>query len=108
MLQKSNYGKFGSLAVFPGGSSHKVDQDNFWKTKLPPNMYSPHIITALRETFEESGLLICKDKISLDLVSWRKKTIKEPQEFVNMIKSNNVDFDYNNIALYSNWYIIML
>ncbi|XP_075220837.1 acyl-coenzyme A diphosphatase NUDT19-like [Lycorma delicatula] len=75
-------------------------------------------ITAIRETFEESGILLCKTKLFSpsilfpvtanhlkinDICSWRDKVLKNPREFINLCRDNDCYPDVASLYLWSDW-----
>jgi len=74
-------------------------------------------VTAIRETFEESGILLCKridfDKTDtyalanhLEIKSideWRKLVRKNATNFIELCSQNNCYPDVNALHLWSNW-----
>lgn len=136
---------FPKACVFPGGSISTADSSTEWIhlfesfncrletlnksvhnncKKLPifENSSNDEIprwlslrITAIRETFEECGLLICKGKSNLkneplaehlhinSINLWRKKVIENPYQFINLCREFKC---YPNIEVlhpWSNW-----
>ncbi|KAF5284847.1 hypothetical protein FQR65_LT13399 [Abscondita terminalis] len=75
-------------------------------------------ITAIRETFEESGILICRDEnahhedklhwsnhIILDDVNkWQKRIHNDPMEFLNLCSHFKVYPDVLSLHDWSNWF----
>lgn len=135
--------------VFPGGTVNVADSSDEWiqlftnfgycvdslckslnnkNTKLPifddngsalPRCISLRI-TAIREAFEESGVLLCKKTSSKTLEpylnpvkanhlkieehhTWRLKVMKNPREFLNLCLHNDCYPDITSLYLWSNW-----
>lgn len=126
------------MYVFPGGTAHAADSSNKWidlfskynvelkleidKAAAPPILLSnggdiPNLlslkITAIRETFEETGILLCKtgtksnewasNYIVDNANSWRLRIEKDAFEFINFCENFNCYPDVNNLYLWSNW-----
>lgn len=73
-------------------------------------------VTAIRETFEESGILLCKKlncqnadsstAIHLeidDIDKWRKLVQKNASNFIDLCSQNNCYPDVGALHLWSNW-----
>lgn len=129
--------------VFPGGNIHPSDSnikwlDHFQKFKFDnlnkifmvngevPELFKDEDnevpkavslrIAAIRETFEESGILLCKDvnvtnetqnftgyKYFPDLECWRSKVQKDGFEFFNLCQNFNCYPDIKGLHLWSDW-----
>ena len=74
-------------------------------------------VTAIRETFEESGILLCKkvncdqpencatvNHLEIDSIDrWRKLVQKNASNFINLCSENNCYPDVGALHLWSNW-----
>jgi len=74
-------------------------------------------VTAIRETFEESGILLCKkvncgqpencatvNHLEIDSIDrWRKLVQKNASNFINLCNENNCYPDVGALHLWSNW-----
>lgn len=74
-------------------------------------------ITAIRETFEESGILLCKklnsnidemsataNHLEIDSIDkWRKLVQKNASNFIDLCSQNNCCPDIGALHLWSNW-----
>lgn len=117
--------------AFPGGNFDKSDEHIDWLSIIPsedqeihPNaVFSPATqiprtlslrITAIRETFEECGILLCKtynspksDKVTPLFMSdnkrWRHRIRDNSYEFLNLCRSYHCYPDVKNLYLVSNW-----
>ncbi|CAH0405182.1 unnamed protein product [Chilo suppressalis] len=134
---------FPNSVVFPGGVAEPVDENVDWLHHLQsfgytqndfnafhlantpstpifqPDPIKRHIslrITAIRETFEELGVLICsrthkgkKTQLSADLISdidiksWQKKVSSNPEELLNLCKEHKCYPDIWSLHFWSNW-----
>lgn len=129
---------FPNAYAFPGGNVDPADQVSEWMSVLPPDELDVHMnivgekhspsdsldcpvsptislrITAIRETFEECGILLCKrkeEKLSLkvshfnleDTNSWRKKIQDDPREFLNLCQMYNCFPNIKGLYFFNNW-----
>lgn len=140
--QKTRTGSasFPNSVVFPGGVTEAADESTAWLQLLQSYGYSSkdfdalhstnsspifqpdpvkrHVslrITAIRETFEELGLLLCsrehkKDKVSganiitdVDVQHWQNKVNKNPEELLNLCKELKCYPDIWSLHYWSNW-----
>lgn len=131
------------LCVFPGGSISTADSSREWEqifsrfgskidvfsstvcndnADLPIFKRGPFEdiprwvslrISAIRETFEECGILICKKKNHNDLYTrhlqiddsdaWRNKVFSDPYEFIKLCRIHDCYPDVQNLILWGNW-----
>ena len=125
--------------VFPGGGYDSMDQLAEWRNVLSTTNSSkiinknslgrlfdatsdlPHEISyrlcAIRETFEETGLLLAHEKIikvdepklntsyysKSDLKQWQETVRKDSKQFLNMCLELDVVPDVNGLHEWSNW-----
>lgn len=129
--------------MFPGGVSEEADASEHWLhllssfgfdkndfeslhrpgTPITPifadNPVKRHIalrITAIRETFEELGLLICSTKhknnrndicaktiSDIDTKYWQERVSENPSELLNLCKEYNCYPDIWSLYYWSNW-----
>lgn len=129
---------FPSAYTFPGGNTDPADQDNEWLSVLPLDQLNVNMnivgqktlstdlqdhqitkaislrITAIRETFEECGILLCKQKTEKPSLkvshfhlknsnSWRKKIQEDPRQFLNLCQSYNCFPNVKGLHFLSNW-----
>ncbi|XP_025412336.1 nucleoside diphosphate-linked moiety X motif 19-like isoform X2 [Sipha flava] len=136
-----------NYTVFPGGTTEKSDSSPEWKDIIPDVMNSnlnlniigfngspatkfvpdnePGSIpkdlslrvTAIRETFEESGILLCKrincnmaetcasaNHLEIDSIDrWRKLVQKKASNFIELCNQNHCYPDVGALHLWSNW-----
>jgi 8-oxo-dGTP pyrophosphatase MutT (NUDIX family) len=88
MLQRSDYGFYGGLLVFPGGTLAVADAAPDWNCIASKSSDLDLRICAIRETFEESGLLLAPVKgLSVeDIKDWRAKVIQDPLNFIQFAR----------------------
>lgn len=121
--------------VFPGGNHHAADEHPDWLSLLSQHECDVKLnivgfvdessdiqiskavstrITAIRETFEECGILICRHKNDsccnkindyniVDKNIWRKKVHNDPYEFLNLCRTFECFPNIKGLYLFSNW-----
>ncbi|KAH9628396.1 hypothetical protein HF086_015926 [Spodoptera exigua] len=142
---RTSKGTFANSVVFPGGVTESADGSNRWwdlfrsfgfskqdfEVFHQPNTITSEIfknnpiqrhlqlrITAIRETFEELGLLICsrdrkecRDNEDLfanviegvDLKHWQNRISKNPEELITLCEENQCYPDIWSLYYWSNW-----
>ena len=137
MLKRSTKSKFMPNAyVFPGGVSEKSDFDPLWKDILAPikplepllikdvtrpmlmktqtDLLEPDVgfrINAIRETFEETGILLHVplnegDEVkSGQLLEWRDRVHKDATQFMTMCRQLKVIPDVWSLFEWSDWLV---
>ncbi|XP_023949759.2 acyl-coenzyme A diphosphatase NUDT19 [Bicyclus anynana] len=140
---RSHTASYSNGVVFPGGVSEEADASEHWLHLLgafgfgqndfeclhatgalvtplfATNPIRRHValrITAIRETFEELGLLICStkrkedrcglwaDTISdIDVKYWQSRVSKDPAELLTLCRENNCYPDIWALHYWSNW-----
>lgn len=111
--------------VFPGGTLDQLDsqfpeertnfdrQQNEGPIRLGLESDFPLRVCAIREMFEESGLLPvadgnCRERALLSvredthLAEWRRKILKEPEQFPQLFSSSQ-KMDVNSLVPWANW-----
>ncbi|XP_059051118.1 acyl-coenzyme A diphosphatase NUDT19-like [Achroia grisella] len=134
-------GAFPNGVVFPGGVTEPADDSEQWlklfksfgysdedfatfySTGTPTTLFQPnpilrHIalrITAIRETFEEVGLLLCSrdfksnrnsfyaSVLDVDTKFWQKEISKNPEQLLNLCKEYNCYPDIWSLFYWSQW-----
>ncbi|KXN70948.1 hypothetical protein CONCODRAFT_6396, partial [Conidiobolus coronatus NRRL 28638] len=97
MMKRSDTASFNSATVFPGGALDKVDNLDYWKEfefvkkiKTYKNKKLTSLkLTAIRETFEEAGILLTKPQLSLtdsEVKKWREKLEESSENFIELCK----------------------
>ncbi|KAK3845421.1 MAG: hypothetical protein J3R72DRAFT_29549 [Linnemannia gamsii] len=111
-LQRSRVGTSASAHVFPGGNVDKADHDPRWATLLNYRPKSPNdpplhnAICAIREAFEESGVLVCDPPTELsndEIRIWREKVHNDGKEFYNLCTSHNIKPSVDRLTHFSSW-----
>lgn len=114
LLQRSNHGFYGGLAVFPGGAITTSDGNPDWHCFLPKIQrpwFSTHLsyaIGAIRETFEESGLLLLQpewewEASQMVLTEGRKKVMDDPSHFITFCRKQLRVPSTDRLVYWSNW-----
>ena len=137
MLKRSTKSKFmPSSYVFPGGVVHETDFSPDWKhlvkhAAVPVNyVHTPPILSkeqnrklsadvafricAVRETFEECGILLCDHDFNVDRFThnkfsmkyfeeWRRNVNKDASNFLKMSEELNASPVISELKLWSNW-----
>ncbi|KAF9175262.1 hypothetical protein BGX21_008487 [Mortierella sp. AD011] len=112
LLKRSRIGTSASAHVFPGGNVDKADHDPRWATLVnykPQGPNAPPLhnaICAIREAFEESGVLVSEPQIGLsdsEISIWRERVHNDGQEFYNLCVSHNVKPAVERLEHFSFW-----
>jgi len=138
LLKRNSKSKFFAKAfVFPGGATDLADFSPLWLEQFAQSGVSPstlnsqfvqdnrpllyenhptdclpeigYRITAIRETFEETGVLICKelDKgnqgLKLNIEEWQKRVYNDPGEFLEMCRRYSLCPDIWSLYEWCNW-----
>ncbi|KAG0207601.1 hypothetical protein BGX28_001192 [Mortierella sp. GBA30] len=112
LLQRSRLGTSASAHVFPGGNVDKADRDPRWATLLNYQSKGPHApplhneICAIREAFEESGVLVCEPPTELsndEIRIWREKVHNNAAEFYNLCTSHDLKPAISRLSHFSSW-----
>ncbi|KAF9433330.1 Nucleoside diphosphate-linked moiety X motif 19, mitochondrial [Entomortierella beljakovae] len=111
-LQRNRSGAAPGAHVFPGGNVDKADHDPRWASLVdykPNGSKAPplhNVICAIREAFEESGVLVSEPQIGLsnsEISLWRTRVHDNAQEFYNLCVSHNVKPAVGRLAHFSSW-----
>lgn len=109
LVKRSSRGTFGNLTVFPGGAD-VLTLGVQERSDLFPTLTNLEClkITAIRETFEECGLLILSQtkrstSIPNSVHRWRENIHKDSNQFKNLISSEKLIPGINRLVYYSNW-----
>ncbi|GJJ72300.1 nucleoside diphosphate-linked moiety X motif 19, mitochondrial [Entomortierella parvispora] len=111
LLQRSRKGTAASAHVFPGGNVEKADHDPRWATLLnyTPKPDAPPLfseICAIREAFEESGVLVSDPPTELsnhEIRIWREKVHNNAEEFYNLCITHNLKPAVGRLCHFSSW-----
>ena len=102
MLQRTQNAAFlGGAYVFPGGALDESDADPRilkrirGEAKIPP---APYWVAAVRECFEEAGVLLGVDaKRAESLMHYRKRP------FAELVENENLEIPAHEMAYYGHW-----
>lgn len=105
----------GGALVFPGGRVDRGDHLSDWRDLadgLSPDLQiAASQIAAIREAFEESGVLLATDRTgrlvtgehTLALNDWRDRIEDNDLLFINLIKSEQLRLACGELHLFSHW-----
>jgi len=97
--------EFPDMYAFPGGKVEEQDLIEKWETQYPefkPDRRHPDLtyrICAIRELFEETGILVCK-KLDGSPVKYQKGDYKTGGDFIAFCKRNGIVPDTAGIQAY--------
>jgi 8-oxo-dGTP pyrophosphatase MutT (NUDIX family) len=117
MVKRSSRPPFGNLYVFPGGKIDEADFNNNLKSRCHNNSFDDitfaNIIAAIRETFEEVGILLASDENGDDFKInslneerfslYRKDLLKNTISILDILKNENLYLDLSSFRQLSNW-----
>ncbi|KAJ3368957.1 hypothetical protein HDU91_000177 [Kappamyces sp. JEL0680] len=112
LLQRSSFGFYGGLAVFPGGKVDDADGSTDWRNlglSSDLDRQQPQKLAALRETFEEAGLLLTSAPVaSAQALDWRKRVLeagraKDSSKYLEMFKTLQLRPSTERLIYWSNW-----
>jgi len=112
MKRNANLKFMPGVHVFPGGSIDKHDEDSQWKSMIPNNNSLSHFsarIAAIRETFEESGILVANPQEKLQVIpveelkKWRNKVHENASQFLTLCQTYQIYPDIHRLHEWSNW-----
>ena len=104
--------------VFPGGKVDTADGDTVWQARAPEcGAVPPHAfwVAAVRETFEEAGLLLARrrgqtgliePKVAHDLVAKWRPRMSRPDDaatFADMIEAEDLELATDLLVPYAHW-----
>ena len=115
MLERPSRGDFPELHVFPGG---KVDADDQTLATEYGELYersawgigapTKSAVAAVRECFEEAGVLFVKSRIqsqaSLNLSeNHREELLRAELSFAELLAQENLKIDFSSVHYFSHW-----
>ncbi len=107
----------GGALVFPGGRIDDADSGAGWRARcagldeIPAEQHAPRI-AAIREAFEETGLLLARKETGSGLVDdavaealnpWRKKVEADAEVFLDIIEQEKLVLACDALQLYARW-----
>lgn len=115
ILRHENSAFAGGALVFPGGRIDPGDCDQQWRSHArglgdDPRMAAAQI-GAIREAFEEAGVLLARDErgdpissgMVRDLNSWRKNIERDGRLFLDLVSSMGLTLACDQLRLFSHW-----
>lgn len=105
----------GGALVFPGGRLDPGDHDPTWRAHADGLSTDLRIaasqIAAIREAYEEAGVLIARDKAgamasgerALGLSDWRARVEKDDAVFLDLIAREELRLACDQLHLFSHW-----
>ena len=107
LLKRPHTSRFAAGAfVFPGGTIDPADADEAVVERLPsagPDAESPAMLAALRELFEETGLLLGSE-VPRDLrATLRHQLLEENRPFRAVLEDHDLSFAGLDICYFARW-----
>jgi 8-oxo-dGTP pyrophosphatase MutT (NUDIX family) len=107
----------GGALVFPGGRIDGGDQDPDWIDycdgyKAAPVDERTPLIAAIREAFEETGILLARhkaggdfidDNVARALTPWRKHVEDDGRKFLELVRQENLTLACDALCLFARW-----
>ncbi|SAM04649.1 hypothetical protein [Absidia glauca] len=112
MMKRNGKSSFVHAHVFPGGVVDAQDNGALWANTLPKHVSSGDTlltlkICAIRETFEESGLLLTTPPAhtvpELDTEVWRHRVHEDASEFKSMCDLYHLQPAVDRLIPFANW-----
>ncbi|KAG2206331.1 hypothetical protein INT46_003567 [Mucor plumbeus] len=111
MVKRNARSSFINAHVYPGGVVDTADHFSNWNNNKSTSEQEGNILTnkicAIRETFEESGLLLSHPPAntikSLDTNVWRKKVHDDASQFKIMCDTYSIRPAIDKLIPFSNW-----
>eukprot|EP01098_Paradermamoeba_levis_P015431 TRINITY_DN7856_c0_g1_i1.p1 TRINITY_DN7856_c0_g1~~TRINITY_DN7856_c0_g1_i1.p1 ORF type:complete len:304 (-),score=66.33 TRINITY_DN7856_c0_g1_i1:113-979(-) len=108
MVKRSEKSRFmPGYHVFPGGIAETADQDPRWSSLLKLKEMEKESnflrISALRELFEETNVLLTSPSPSQSVDEWRQKTQKNAEAFLEMCSSLSLIPNVESTLPWSHW-----
>ncbi|KAJ3410514.1 hypothetical protein HDV05_003671 [Chytridiales sp. JEL 0842] len=110
-VSRNAKGTFASTWVYPGGAVDEIDTDPCWNT-LPLNKgveerYRSYAVAAIRETFEECGLLLTTPKVSrmtpAESEEWRHKVHNDASSFAHLCQHLRTQPSLHSLVRWAHW-----
>jgi 8-oxo-dGTP pyrophosphatase MutT (NUDIX family) len=106
MLKRSDFGFYGGLFVFPGGTLSPADEAPEWNCIAARTNDLSLRICGIRETFEESGLLFTTPVTGLSVSEreeWRLRILQDPLHFIQFSRTTLRRPDVDSLLVWSRW-----
>ena len=105
MVRRNAKSSFKNATVFPGGNMDDADHESANFEKLNPSM-NAFKRCAIRETFEETGILVTNPRIrfdSGDRRKWREKVHHSGKAFQSLLQTYKTSMHLHDLVHYANW-----
>jgi 8-oxo-dGTP pyrophosphatase MutT (NUDIX family) len=94
--------------VFPGGAVDESDYRIAETTPLAGAPVNPFLVAAIRECFEEAGLLFARRRTGLEIspherVRWRRSLADGAQTFADLLDHEQLMLDTGSLRYWSRW-----
>ena len=115
MVRRHHQIDFASGAlVFPGGKTHEGDHDPDWESRSTgwddtPVDERPLRIAAIREVYEEAGVLLARDSAGVHFLGdqrahdARDAVAKDARAFIDVIDELGVKIDLGALTVFARW-----
>ncbi len=104
LLKRPPSARFGpGCWVFPGGAVDPEDRSDFWAKRVPPAEERPSAVTAIRELFEETGLLLGTTRTGKRMEEVRRALHGGALSFSDAVEQLGADFRKVPIAFFARW-----
>lgn len=107
LLKRPHTSRFAAGAfVFPGGTIDPADADEAMVGRLPgagPDAEPSAILAALRELFEETGLLLGSELPGAQRTTLRRQLLDESRPFRGILEDHDLSFAPLDICYFARW-----
>ncbi|KAI8582007.1 hypothetical protein K450DRAFT_230351 [Umbelopsis ramanniana AG] len=113
MMKRNAKSSFVNAHVFPGGNIDQHDNDPRWNDIIAPGGHAyydeeskrtlAHKICAIRETFEEAGLLLTNPPVQDLPAAWREKVHQDASQFRELCIEHKIAPSACDLHHFSNW-----
>lgn len=107
LLERPQASRFAAGAfVFPGGVVDDEDASPVWANRLPPVPETAACAAALRELFEETGILIGEVRRQLDpaeISRHRRALLADEALFVDLVEALDLDLRASSLVYLARW-----
>lgn len=102
---------FSGAMVFPGGKVEPSDLDQAWEQRVigwhdvPDDERGPRV-AAVRETFEECGVLVATDRpviSSIDVTAMRREMDGGRLSFIDFVRTHDIKIDLTRLTRFARW-----
>ena len=115
MLERPSRGDFPELHVFPGGKVDPEDKrlaqnydSSYERTSWGLGAPTPFAITAIRECFEEAGVLFVTTKANAQwsataIEQYRQELLNSEYSFAEFLQKRDLRLDFSKVHYFSHW-----